>query len=135
MKTREGSPLLVDQFNFKEKAMSKANQIQKSQFVKDNVVDSEDYDQWIMSRSYGDTLDSFVEYYRHLFQHGTDHTKEKRTLRMDSDGLLFDPNPEPRKQYMASIEETEVAASIYVGHVICQVLVTFAKQDTFSATM
>ncbi|KAJ1275280.1 hypothetical protein BS78_05G124200 [Paspalum vaginatum] len=130
-----GNPMLVDRFNYKEKSMKRRGQIQNPHAIHNTVVDSEDYDQFLEQGRYEDTLQSFVEYIRHLFNHGTDRTKEKRTLLANSDGSLFDPNPKPREQYMVSIEETEVAVSIHVGYHVCEVLYILAKADSFKGIL
>lgn len=71
---------------------------------------------------FSENLESFVEYMRHTFHHGPDHSKEKRKQIVDSDGNFYDPENKPRKQYMQSLEESETGAAVAVAEVVWDLL-------------
>ncbi|XP_021308165.1 uncharacterized protein LOC8077221 isoform X2 [Sorghum bicolor] len=125
-----GNSMLVEVFGFKNKK-AEENQRTELRILKGEVLESEEYDKYLHTGPYVDNLESFIEFMRHLFEHARDRTKEKRRALLGHDGRIADSNQKPRKQYMNSLEETMLAASMYVGSYIVRVFTTLATTDSF----
>lgn len=123
--------MLNEVFHFKMMMKDKNRNDELSHIDKTTELESEDYNELLETQAYLGDLESFIRYIRNLFEHCREKTKEKRTLCKSSDRIWFDPNLKPREQYMISLEETEVAASCHVATIVCKVLYSLAKADSF----